>query len=163
MFSSKAALNQVVRTLDHEVSVYWPCFFLLMYRLKYCTVFPPVAEHEKKLSLGERRTVAVDIKTVADLIQKRLKAMSYRQCLPSGTRSADLAKLFSAIDPGTTITSFTRPIIGAKTPDPANGVFSPDQAIEKMTGLLRKARRTENAETSYGGRFYDWKAERLPW
>ncbi|KAJ9125413.1 hypothetical protein QFC22_000373 [Naganishia vaughanmartiniae] len=78
-------------------------------------------------------------------------------------RTRQMAQSLAAVDPGTTITSFTRPIIGAKTPDPAKGVFSPDQAIEKMTGLLRKACRTESADISYGGRFYDWKAEPVPW
>ncbi|KAJ9109069.1 hypothetical protein QFC21_000396 [Naganishia friedmannii] len=130
---SKAALNQVVRTLDHELS-------------------------------SGKNQLEVNSRMLVDLFSP----LSHRPCHivstnPVGEGCPEMTKLLAAVDPGTTITSFTRPIIGAKTPDPANGVFSPDQAIEKMTGLLRKARRSENAEHSYGGRFYDWKAEPVPW
>lgn len=69
---------------------------------------------------------------------------------------------FGNIDPGTTLTSFTRPIIGAKEPDPEHGVFTPPQAIDRLVNLLRQARRGDG-DSSYGGHFYDWKAERVPW
>jgi hypothetical protein len=76
--------------------------------------------------------------------------------------AATLKGTFGIEDPGTTLTSFTRPIIGAKEPDPAHGVFTPSQAIDKLVHLLRQAHRGDG-DSSYGGQFYDWKAERVPW
>ena len=82
--------------------------------------------------------------------------------LVSKSHAVMLRDAIGNTDPGTTLTSFTRPIIGAKEPDPEHGLFTPPQAIDKLVNLLRQARRGDG-DSSYGGQFYDWKAEKVPW
>ncbi|KAG7528920.1 hypothetical protein FFLO_05877 [Filobasidium floriforme] len=100
--ASKAALNQMIRTLDHE------------------------------------------------LVMKKSSA------------------LVSTRHPGTTLTSFTRPIIGSPEPDPSRGLFTPEEGALKMLEMIQRARRGdvrgETGEmTGHGGGFYDWKGERVEW
>ncbi|WVQ94645.1 hypothetical protein IAU59_001725 [Kwoniella sp. CBS 9459] len=79
--------------------------------------------------------------------------------------------------PGTVITPFTAPVIGDAAPDPTNGRFSVDQAIEKMVGIMGRVRRTpetrqsgsrpgpgsDPGEIEWGGRCWDWKGQRIEW
>ena len=67
-----------------------------------------------------------------------------------------------AYHPGTVLTELSRPVVGSKaTPKPDEGVFSVEQAIEKMIGIMRQARRGESQE--WGGGFFDWRGDRVPW
>ncbi|WRT65625.1 uncharacterized protein IL334_002570 [Kwoniella shivajii] len=64
--------------------------------------------------------------------------------------------------PGTVITGFTKPIIGSNAkPDPENGKFDIDQAIQRMTGVMGKINRTD--DDKWKGRCWDWKAEKIHW
>ncbi|WWC87783.1 uncharacterized protein L201_002675 [Kwoniella dendrophila CBS 6074] len=66
--------------------------------------------------------------------------------------------------PGTVITSFTKPVIGENAkPDPSNGRFDLKQAIDKMTNVMSKAKRHDDANEKWGGRCFDWKGERIQW
>lgn len=69
-------------------------------------------------------------------------------------------------DPGTTLTSFTKPIIGSPKPDASKGIFTPEQAVEKMLEVISQARREmggkgEVAGRGWGGTFRDWKGEEI--
>ncbi|ORX33647.1 hypothetical protein BD324DRAFT_666222 [Kockovaella imperatae] len=65
-----------------------------------------------------------------------------------------------AYHPGTVLTSFTRPILGAKAePNPDKGQFSTDQAVEHLVSIMSKASR----EQEWGGRLWDYKGEQIPW
>jgi hypothetical protein len=71
-------------------------------------------------------------------------------------------------DPGTTLTSFTRPIIGSPEPDPSRGLFTPEEGALKLFEMIQRAKRGdvsgETGEmTGHGGGFYDWKGERVEW
>jgi hypothetical protein len=66
-----------------------------------------------------------------------------------------------AYHPGTVLTSFTSPIIGTPEPNPEKGVFTLEEAIEKMADVMKRANRY--ADEDGGGRFWDWRGDRLEW
>lgn len=71
-------------------------------------------------------------------------------------------------DPGTTLTSFTRPIIGSPEPDPSRGLFTPEEGALKLLEMIQRAKRGDvsgdtGKMTGHGGGFYDWKGERVEW
>jgi hypothetical protein len=75
---------------------------------------------------------------------------------------------FDMTDPGTTLTSFTRPIIGSPEPDPSRGLFTPEEGALKLLEMIQRARRGDvsgdtGEMTGHGGGFYDWKGERVEW
>ncbi len=82
-------------------------------------------------------------------------------CLDLELQMKKSSALALAYHPGTVLTPFTKPIIGDKggKSDPSKGLFTPEEGREKMVEVLKKA----NREDGWGGGFYDWKGERIPW
>ena len=67
-----------------------------------------------------------------------------------------------AYHPGTVLTSFTRPILGADAkPSPDKGQFSTDQALSHLVEMMSQASRGGDKE--WGGRFWDYQGKQIPW
>jgi hypothetical protein len=104
--------------------------------------------------------------------RKSLRVRRY-QSEPNGPLNDSIADFLPRFrtglaDPGTTLTSFTRPIIGSPEPDPSRGLFTPEEGALKLFEMIQRAKRGdvsgETGEmTGHGGGFYDWKGERVEW
>jgi hypothetical protein len=65
-----------------------------------------------------------------------------------------------AYHPGTVLTSFSKRVVGQDAqPDPDNGRFTVDQALDCMTGVMSQIRR----DGDWGGGFVDWSGKRVQW
>jgi hypothetical protein len=88
--------------------------------------------------------------------------------IKDSTADSSLRFRIDLLDPGTTLTSFTRPIIGSPEPDPSRGLFTPEEGALKLLEMIQRARRGDvsgdtGEMTGHGGGFYDWKGERVEW
>lgn len=58
------------------------------------------------------------------------------------------------------MTDLSRPVVGQKaSAKPDQGVFEVDQAIEHLTKLMAKVKRSDE----FAGGFFDWSGKKVEW
>ncbi|RXK41322.1 hypothetical protein M231_01472 [Tremella mesenterica] len=84
------------------------------------------------------------------------------RCLDHELANKSSSALAIGYHPGTVLTSLSRPVVGHKAqPKPDEGVFTVEQAVEHMTGVM--SRTSREGREGWGGRCWDWRGERVPY
>lgn len=82
-------------------------------------------------------------------------------------RCTEVIAVLASPDPGTTLTTFTQPVIGSPAPDESKGIFTAEDSVKKLMSLVKGARRKEEKGqedgADFGGGFWDWKGDKVPW